>query len=65
MVYILCGIISNTKVFIIIILADLIIQSEQCARLGMEGRDRTVLHDQGKETLSIVHISMKKEADIG
>jgi hypothetical protein len=24
-----------------------------------------VLHDQGKETLSIVHISMKKEADIG
>lgn len=65
MVYISCGIISNIKVFIIIILADLIIQSERCARLGMTGREKTVLHDHSEEIGSNVHNFMKKEADIG
>jgi hypothetical protein len=46
-------------------MADLSIQSEQFARLGMKRTERTVIHDQSREIGINVQNFTKKEAQSG
>jgi hypothetical protein len=48
-------------VFIIVILADIIIQSDKCARPGMKRRERSVIQDQRRDFGVNVHKSRRKK----